>query len=127
MLEPEIKKLAQGANFATITTLLQDGSPITHVMWIDADDEHVLINTETHRLKYKNVQRDPRVSIVIWDNDDPYSYAEVRGRVVDTVTGAEARQHIDELSHKYHGYEYKNKIQSERVILKVAPDRQRNY
>ena len=127
MLEPEIKKLAQGANFATIATLLPDGSPVTHVMWIDADDEYILINTETHRLKFKNVTRDPRVSVVIWEGADPYSYAEVRGRVVDTVTGTEARQHIDELSYKYHGHEYTNEIKSERVILKVVPDRQRFY
>lgn len=127
MLEPEIKKLAQGPNFATITTLMPDGSPATHVMWIDADDNYVLINTETGRAKFKNVQRDPRVSVVIWDNDDPYSYAEVRGRVTETVTGVEARQHIDELSYKYHGHEYTSEIKTERVILKIAPDRQRSY
>jgi PPOX class probable F420-dependent enzyme len=127
MVEPEVKKLAQGANFATITTLMKDGSPVTHVMWIDADDDHILINTETHRAKYKNIERDPRVSVTIWDAENPYTYAEVRGPVVETVLGAPARQHIDELSYKYHGHEYQGEIKSERVILKIAPDRQRLY
>ncbi|MDQ3877395.1 MAG: PPOX class F420-dependent oxidoreductase [Actinomycetota bacterium] len=127
MLRPEIKKLAQAPNFATITTLMQDGSPATHVMWVDADDDYILINTETGRAKYENVRQDPRVSVVIWDRDDPYSYAEIRGRVVETTTGVEARQHIDELSYKYNGREYTTEIKTERVILKIAPERQRLY
>ncbi len=125
MLEDKVRRLARGANFATITTLLADGGPATHVIWIDCDDDHLLINTETGRVKFRNVQRDPRVSVVIWDSDDAYSYAEVRGRVVETVAGSDARRHIDELSQKYHGKPYSNPIETERVILKVAPDRQR--
>ncbi|MBA3629603.1 MAG: PPOX class F420-dependent oxidoreductase [Actinobacteria bacterium] len=126
MLEDKVRRLARGPNFATITTLLADGGPATHVMWIDCDDEHLLVNTETGRAKFRNVQRDPRVSVVIWDRDDAYSYIEVRGRVVETVAGPEARRHIDELSEKYHGKPYANKIETERVILKVAPARQRS-
>jgi PPOX class probable F420-dependent enzyme len=127
MLEPKIKELAQGKNFATISTLLSDGSPATHVMWIDADDDYILINTETGRAKYRSVSRDPRVSVVIWDDHDPYRYAEVRGEVVETVAGPEARRHIDELSMKYHGRPYRNPIQTERVLLKIRPTRQRTY
>jgi hypothetical protein len=40
-----------------------------------------------------------------------------RGRVVKTVTGQRARDHIDELSRKYHGQDYDpDDIKSERVI-----------
>ena len=127
MLEDFVKELAGGANFATITTLLSDGSPATHVMWVDCDDDYVLLNTETGRAKFKNIKRDPRVSVVVWDANDPITYVEVRGRVVETVAGAPAREHIDKLSLKYDGKPYSNPIQTERVILKVAPDRQRRY
>ena len=105
MLEEGVRRLAKGKNFAAFTTLLPDGQPMTHVMWVDCDDEHVLINTEVHRQKAKNVRRDPRVTVTIWDLDDPYRYAEVRGEVVETVTGPEARAHIDQLSLKYYGHE----------------------
>ena len=128
MIEDGVRKLAQGPNFGTITTLLPDGMPQTHVMWVDADDEHVLINTEVHRSKYRNTQRDPRVTVTIVDKDNPYHYAEVRGRVVDTVGGAEAREHIDALSRKYLDHSYDpNAITTERVILRIAPERQREY
>jgi PPOX class probable F420-dependent enzyme len=125
MLEDGVRQLARGRNFAAFTTLLPDGRPMTHVMWVDCDDEHVLINTESHRQKAKNVRRDPRVTVTIWDRDDPYHYAEVRGEVVETVAGPEARAHIDSLSMKYYGHEYRNRIQSERLILRIKPLRQR--
>ena len=124
MLEEGVRQLAKGKNFAAFTTLLPDGHPMTHVMWVDCDDEHVLINTERHRQKAKNVRHDPRVTVTIWDQDEPYRYAEVRGEVVETVAGPEARAHIDSLSMKYHGHEYRNRIQSERLLVRIKPFRQ---
>ena len=125
-VEPGIRDLAREANFAAFTVLLRSGQPMTHVMWVDADDDHVLINTEVHRAKYEAVRRDPRVTVTIWRRDDPYRFAEVRGRVVETVTGQEAREHIDALSRKYRNRDYDEaNIGSERVILRIAPDRQR--
>jgi PPOX class probable F420-dependent enzyme len=125
MLEEGVRSLAKGKNFAAFTTLLPDGQPMTHVMWVDCDDEHVLINTEVHRQKARNIGRDPRVTVTIWDAADPYRYAEVRGEVVETVTGPEARAHIDQLSMKYYGHEYRNRIQSERLLVRIKPVRQR--
>jgi PPOX class probable F420-dependent enzyme len=125
MLEDKIRQLAtDGRNFAAVTTLMPDGTPQTTPLWVDADGEHLLLNTEVHRQKFKNVQRDPRVTVAIIDSDNPYVYAEVRGEVVETVTGPDARAHIDHLAQKYTGGDYANPIQSERVILRVAPKRQ---
>ena len=79
MLDENIKSLAQAKNFAAFTTLLPGGQPMTHVMWVDADDEHILINTEVGRQKFLNVKRDPRVTVTVIDADNPYHYGEVRG------------------------------------------------
>lgn len=127
MLDDVTKQLAQEPNIAAVTTLLADGTPMTHPMWIDADDDHLILNTEVERQKFKNVQRDPRVTVAIWAGAGGYPYREVRGEVVQTVTGPEARAHIDELSRKYTGHDYANPIGSERVILKVRPRRSRGY
>jgi PPOX class probable F420-dependent enzyme len=122
-LDPVVRELAQAANFATLSVILRSGQPMTHVMWVDADDEHVLVNTEVHRAKYAAIEREPRVTVTIWNRDDPYTYAEVRGRVVEKVRGPEARAHIDRLSNKYRGRDYDpERITSERVILRIAPD-----
>lgn len=124
MIEDGVRTLASGKNFAALTTLMPGGQPQTHVMWVDCDDDHILINTEVHRRKFKNVEADPRVTVAIWDAENPYSFAEVRGRVVETITGDAALDSINALANKYTGADYAPEIQSERVILKIAPDRQ---
>ena len=123
-LEAAVDELARGAHFAALTTLMPDGTPQSNVVWVDSDGEHVLVNTEVHRQKFRNAERDPRVTVLIWDRDNPYRFVEVRGRVVGTVRGPEAREHIDSVSQKYTGKPYANPIQSERVILRIGPERQ---
>lgn len=125
MLDDDIKKLAHGPNFAAFTTFLPSGDAMTHVMWVDADDECLRINTEPHRKKFENLERDPRCTVAIIDAANPYHYAEVRGRVIETIRGDEARKNIDDLSMKYGGAPYPPEaITTERVILRIAPDRQ---
>ena len=126
MLDSTIRDFAQGKNFGSISVHLADGSIATHVMWVDADDDHVLINTEVHRLKYKAMMANPKVTVAIWDAANAYTYAEVRGVVVGEVRGQAARDHIDFCSRKYTGEDYANSITSERVIVKIAPERQRS-
>ena len=125
-VDPTVRELAQGANFAALTVHLASGAAMTHVMWVDATDDEVLINTEVHRDKFRAVERDSRVTVTVMDATDPYHYAEVRGRVVATVRGPEARAHIDKLSRKYRGKDYDPAIiKSERVILRIAPETQK--
>lgn len=127
MLDPAIRDLAStGNNFAIISYHRPNGQIGSHVMWVDADDEHVLINTEVHRDKFTSIEADPRVTVTIWKHDNPYAYAEVRGVVEETVRGPEARSHIDTVSERYTGKPYASQVESERVILKIRPERQRH-
>jgi PPOX class probable F420-dependent enzyme len=123
-LDADLKTIATGKNFAALTTLMADGQPQTQIMWVDADDDHLIINTELHRQKYKNTARDPRVTVTVFNGDNPYQYIEARGRVVSTISGDAARTNIDELAKKYMGVDdYPNPIQSERVVLEIAVDK----
>ncbi len=120
-LHPAIDELASGPNYGVLATLMPDGWPQTGVVWVDSDGEHLLVNTEVHRQKFQNVSRDDRVSVVVWDRENPYREGEVRGRVVDTLRGPQAREHIDKLARKYTGAPYGVPIKSERVILRIEP------
>ena len=123
-LDEDLRALATGRNFAALTTLFADGTPQTQVMWVDADADHILINTEVHRAKFRNVERDPRVTVTVWQADDPYRYIEVRGEVTGIVRGPAARAHIDACAQRYFGREYPaEQITSERAILQVTPRR----
>jgi PPOX class probable F420-dependent enzyme len=122
MLDATLKRLAtEGKNIAALTTLFADGTAQTQPVWIDADDDHLLFNTEVGRQKFRNLSRDPRVTVTVWDAEHPFEYRELRGVVTDTVRGPEARAHIDQLAQKYTGQDYAAPIATERVIVKVAP------
>ena len=122
-LDEDVTRLAKGKNLATVVTLMPSGQPQALLTWVDADDEHVLVNTEPQRQRARNVARDPRITVLI-RGEDPYDWAEVRGHVAETVTGDEARRHIDELSRKYTGQDYAPPVGPHgRVILKIAPDK----
>jgi PPOX class probable F420-dependent enzyme len=124
MLDEYVRTLAQGPNFAAFTTMMADGHPQTQIIWVDADDNYVLVNTEIDRVKYSNIKRDPRVTVTIFDALDPYRYAEVRGRVINEVRGPSARRHFDRITVKYVGAPYDGALELERVVLWISPSRQ---
>ena len=123
-LDEDVSRLAKGKNLATVVTLMPNGQPQALLTWVDTDGEHVLVNTEPQRQRARNVARDPRITVLIRSDGDPYDWAEVRGHVAETVTGDEARRHIDELARKYTGKDYAAPIGPHgRVILKIAADK----
>lgn len=123
-LDEDTIRLAEGKNLATVVTLMPDGRPQALLTWIDTDGDYLLVNTEPTRQRARNVARDPRITVLIHSADDPWDWSEVRGRVVQTVDGQAARDHIDELSRKYVGTEYRQPIGPRgRIILKIAPDK----
>jgi PPOX class probable F420-dependent enzyme len=124
MIPDNYLDLFQKKAFANLATLMPDGSPQVTPVWCDYDGENVLINTAAGRVKDKNLQREPRVSLSILDPDNPYRYLEVRGRVVErTHEGAD--DHINRMAKKYLGVDvYPYRGQGEvRILYKIKPDR----
>ena len=109
--------------FGMLATLMPDGRPQVTPVWVDADDNTILVNTAKGRQKHKNVQRDPRVGVTLWDPDNPYRYVEIRGRVVE-VTERGADQHIDKMAKKYLGKDKYPFAQpgEQRILLKIKPE-----
>jgi len=123
-LDEDTVRLAQGKNLATVVTLMPDGQPQALLTWVDSDGEYLLVNTEPQRQRARNLRRDPRITVLIHSDSNPWDWSEVRGHVVDVVNGTEAREHIDKLSRKYVGTDYRNPIGPQgRVILKIAADK----
>ncbi|RZS41329.1 PPOX class probable F420-dependent enzyme [Herbihabitans rhizosphaerae] len=78
-LTEQARDLLDGKNFATIATLNEDGSPHTSVIWVTSDGDDVLFTTRADRRKARNVARDPRVSISLFDTANPYRTSDIRG------------------------------------------------
>lgn len=108
---------------AHVVTLGQDGAPHATPVWIDYDaaDDRVLVNTERHRQKTRNVERDSRVAVSMTDPENPYRFLSITGEV-DAITTDGAREHIDELARRYtDADEYQMDIESERVLWRIRP------
>jgi PPOX class probable F420-dependent enzyme len=122
-LTEQAKKLLDGKNFACVATLMPDGSPQVAPLWVEREGDVVVINTTVTRQRYRNLKRDPRVALCIFDLADPYSRVMIRGRATE-VTKDGAEEHIDKLSMKYHGRKYDNHSADEpRVIIRIQPER----
>jgi hypothetical protein len=85
----------------------------------------IFLSTAIGRIKQKNISRDPRVALVIADQNNPYDMVTIRGKVTEQITGDLAEQHIDKLAKKYID---KDKFpgrspREERIILKIKPER----
>jgi PPOX class probable F420-dependent enzyme len=124
-LSEKAKRLLKGKNFAFVATLNKDGSPQLTPTWVDTDGETVLVNTALGRQKIKNVTRDPRVTVGVFDIANPYDYVSISGTVVKRVTGKAADDHIDKLAMKYMGApKYARRDPDEkRVILTIQPSK----
>lgn len=125
MIQDDIRDLLSGQNYAVLSVVLPSGTAASHMMWAGCDDDHVLINTEIHRHKFRNMGVGAKATVLVFES--PYRWAEVRGTVVEHVGGDTARAHIDELSMRYTGNPYGMQITSERVIVKIAPDYQFSF
>ena len=75
----ETRRLLDGRNVATVATLNPDGGPQTTVVWIVRDGDFVLFSTTAGRQKARNLARDPRVSLTVFDAGNPYQSVDIRG------------------------------------------------
>jgi PPOX class probable F420-dependent enzyme len=120
----EAVRLFSGKNFAFIATLMKDGSPQLSPVWIDVNGDTILVNTAEGRVKHRNVSRDPRVAISVFDSANPYMMVTVRGRVV-AQEKAGAESHIDTMAKKYLGMDkYPGRAPGEkRILLRIKPEK----
>lgn len=119
-----MEKLLREKAYCQIATTMPDGSPQLTETWVDTDGQHILINTAQGRQKERNVRRDPRVAVQVFEPNNDYRIFSIRGRVVEiTEDGADAM--IDRLAKKYLGVDtYPMRQPNEvRVILKILPDK----
>ena len=95
-----------------------DGPPSQSVMWFDLDPEQpdvVLMNTMVRRLKYRQLQEDPRVSLLF---EDGLTWVAMRGTVELDATFGPALEHIKALARRYQKDPERYEGQ-ERVIIRM--------
>jgi PPOX class probable F420-dependent enzyme len=123
-LSDDIKVLLDRPNFAHLSTLMPDGSPQSAPVWILREGDRILIGTGEGSLKAKNTRRDPRIALSITDMEDPYSEAQLRGRVVERRPDGDFKG-MDAISRKYTGQAFPWRNPEGRLLLVIEMDKAR--
>jgi hypothetical protein len=96
------KELIAGPVNVVLTTLMPDGQPQTTPIWCNLDGDFVMINTMQQFRKAKNMQLNPKVTLLAYRLKKPLFNIEVRGKVIE-ITEEGALEHLNELNLLYTG------------------------
>jgi PPOX class probable F420-dependent enzyme len=108
--------------YAVLAINSSDGAPSQSVMWFDLHPDEpdvLLMNTKVERLKYRQLQRDPRVSVLFENGLD---WTALRGSVTLDTTSQPALEHIQALARRY-GSDPSRFEGQDRVIIRVKVDK----
>lgn len=123
-IPPKVRQFLEKTNVAVLATRSPRGIQATPV-WFLYTDGHILINTAKGRMKLRNMQAHPQVTLAVVDRENPYQYVQIQGKVVAFDT-ENAPRDIDRLSQRYMGqpYGYPGGDQPKnRVSIRIQPTR----
>lgn len=109
--------------FGHVATIGPHGEPQSNPVWIDWDGQYLKFSQTKTRQKYRNLKREPRISISVHDPDEPYRYVEVRGKVAKIEDDA-GNAFINKMAQKYldeNEYPWPQPGE-ERVVVFVEPE-----
>ncbi|WP_432943082.1 PPOX class F420-dependent oxidoreductase [Kribbella sp. CA-253562] len=123
-LPDQARALLDGANLAVLATVNPDGSPQTSAIWVGRDGTDVLISSTAGLRKIRNLESDPRASLIVIDATDPLRYAEIRGTA--TITPDTDRALAQALAIKYEGPDAAAEYADlpphvQRVVVRITP------
>ena len=86
--------------FASLGTVRPDGTVQVNPMWFGFDGERLRFTHTTKRAKFRNLQRNPSMSLLIVDPDDSGRYLELRGQLAEVIPDPEGAYYV-ELGRRY--------------------------
>ena len=77
-LDPIYKELMDRRVTVTLGLIGPDGRPSLTPMWFDYEDDKVLVNTASHRPKCQWIRKNPRLTILLVNPENPYHWMQIR-------------------------------------------------
>ena len=112
--------LLRKPNPAVITTLRQDGQPVSTATWYLWDDGRVLVNMDEGRKRLEYMRHDPRVALDVLDESDWYTHLAITGHV-DEWRDDPGLADVDRIATHYVGHQYSQRDRG-RISAWIAID-----
>lgn len=120
MIPDDLRDLLDEPNYGALGTVRPDGSVQVNPMWFEYDGEHLLFTHTTTRQKFRNLEANPSMSLMVFDPDNPYRYIEVRGRLVEATPDPEGAFYV-RLGQRYGNADQQPPPDSaDRVVLSMS-------
>ena len=119
---PDSHRDLLNAQIAVLGTIGASGRPQLSGVWFLTEGDTVKISLNTTRQKVKNLQANPKASVLIFDEKSPYRYLEIRGDA--EVTPDPDYEFADQVGAKY-GSDLRTRDQpgDSRVVVTIRPAR----
>ena len=85
----DLRPLLDRPLFASLGTVRPDNTAQVNPMWFEYDGEHLRFTHTTYRGKFRNLQNNPSMSLLVIDDQDPQVYLELRGELVEVIDDPE--------------------------------------
>jgi PPOX class probable F420-dependent enzyme len=120
--------LLHGTRTAKVATVMPDGTPHVAPVWFVLDGEQLIFTTAADTVKGRNLLRDPRVALVVDDQEPPYAFVQVRGNAAVSGDPDDLLHFATEIGARYMGRERadefgrRNGVPGE-LLVRVTPER----
>ncbi len=114
--------------WAVLTTLRKDGHPVSSVVAYAREGDTLIVSTPGTTFKRRSLDRDPRATLCVVSNSEPFNFVSVEGRVEvqtdDLVAGT--RKVFTAIADV--GYQEPEDLENwlesqQRVLIRLHPDR----
>jgi PPOX class probable F420-dependent enzyme len=129
MTPDEIRSfMLHGSRTAKVATAMPDGQPHVMPVWFVLDGDRVVFTTGADSVKGRNLRRDPRIALVVDDEEPPYAFVHLRGRVTIGEDLDELQRFATEIAARYMGkdraeeFGRRNAVPGE-ILVRVEPER----
>ena len=80
--------------YASLGTIRPDDTVQVNPMWFEYDGEHLRFTHTNKRGKFRNLQDNPAMTLLVIDDEDPLRYLELRGRLAEVIDDPEGAQYV---------------------------------
>ena len=132
-LDPIYRELLDRTITVTLAVIGPDGRPGLTPMWFDHENDKILVNTASHRAKCGWIRKNPQMTVLVVNPDNPYHWVSIKCTVENALhedgpDGARVTAQLNRIWRKYTGdqgdYALRDPaIDEKRVLFECRIDR----